>query len=223
MKFRYALLSLLALLATPARAATTLDFSGAICTVGDFSCTNYSAIRQDYGDGVGVDVSYRSIIESTGDTDEAFLKYWQDDYGDLTDIVWGGLGGTGYIAELTFRALPGYEISLIGFDIATYSQRTASTPVSITALDGTVIFAGSVETNIPTHNNVAIDSAYFEEGIVLRWGPDAFNTGLDNISFDVRAVPEPASWAMMIAGFGLIGGALRRRSAGEAEIATARC
>ena len=27
------------------------------------------------------------------------------------------------------------------------------------------------------------------------------------------AVPEPASWAMMLAGFGLIGGAFRRRSA----------
>jgi hypothetical protein len=28
----------------------------------------------------------------------------------------------------------------------------------------------------------------------------------------VAAVPEPASWAMMIAGFGLVGGAMRRRS-----------
>lgn len=28
--------------------------------------------------------------------------------------------------------------------------------------------------------------------------------------FDVRAVPEPASWAMMLIGFGAIGGALRR-------------
>lgn len=31
--------------------------------------------------------------------------------------------------------------------------------------------------------------------------------GTDN----VRAVPEPASWAMMVGGFGLIGGAMRRR------------
>jgi hypothetical protein len=29
---------------------------------------------------------------------------------------------------------------------------------------------------------------------------------------EVPAVPEPASWAMMIAGFGLVGGAMRRRS-----------
>lgn len=35
---------------------------------------------------------------------------------------------------------------------------------------------------------------------------------LDNVSFDVTAaVPEPASWAMMIAGFGLAGAAMRRK------------
>jgi hypothetical protein len=28
-------------------------------------------------------------------------------------------------------------------------------------------------------------------------------------------VPEPATWAMMIAGFGLVGGAMRRRPAAE--------
>jgi hypothetical protein len=34
---------------------------------------------------------------------------------------------------------------------------------------------------------------------------------LDNVS---AAVPEPATWAMLIAGFGLVGGALRRRNTG---------
>jgi hypothetical protein len=36
----------------------------------------------------------------------------------------------------------------------------------------------------------------------------------DNLTFDLGngAVPEPATWAMLIAGFGLAGGALRRRS-----------
>ncbi|MDB5453794.1 MAG: hypothetical protein JWO33_2372, partial [Caulobacteraceae bacterium] len=33
----------------------------------------------------------------------------------------------------------------------------------------------------------------------------------DNVSLDVAAVPEPATWAMMIAGFGMIGGAMRHR------------
>lgn len=32
---------------------------------------------------------------------------------------------------------------------------------------------------------------------------------------DVAAVPEPASWAMTIAGFGMVGGELRRRAKGS--------
>jgi hypothetical protein len=38
-------------------------------------------------------------------------------------------------------------------------------------------------------------------------GPDIANIG---------AVPEPASWALMIAGFGMVGGALRRRTTATA-------
>lgn len=40
------------------------------------------------------------------------------------------------------------------------------------------------------------------------------NTGWDDITIAQVAggIPEPASWALMIAGFGLVGGALRRRA-----------
>ncbi|MFS0738151.1 choice-of-anchor C family protein [Sphingomonas sp. 1P06PA] len=37
----------------------------------------------------------------------------------------------------------------------------------------------------------------------------AFGPALDNVT--VTAVPEPAAWALMIGGFGLVGGAMRRR------------
>ena len=41
----------------------------------------------------------------------------------------------------------------------------------------------------------------------------AVGTRIDVVGGDGGAVPEPATWAMMIAGFGLVGGSLRRRSA----------
>nr|WP_310523278.1 PEPxxWA-CTERM sorting domain-containing protein [Polymorphobacter sp.] len=42
---------------------------------------------------------------------------------------------------------------------------------------------------------------------------DGANFALDNLTLvSGPAVPEPASWVMMIAGFGLVGGAMRRRS-----------
>lgn len=37
----------------------------------------------------------------------------------------------------------------------------------------------------------------------------AGNSG--GVSIDVTAVPEPASWSLMITSFGVVGGALRRR------------
>jgi hypothetical protein len=41
------------------------------------------------------------------------------------------------------------------------------------------------------------------------------DTGLYRLE---AAVPEPAAWAMMIAGFGLVGGAIRRRNAARASL-----
>lgn len=39
------------------------------------------------------------------------------------------------------------------------------------------------------------------------------NTGIDNIyAAPLQGVPEPAAWAMMLAGFGLVGTAIRRRN-----------
>ena len=46
------------------------------------------------------------------------------------------------------------------------------------------------------------------------------NTGLDNITI-TSGVPEPARWALLIAGFGLVGAAARRRQRGIQRTATA--
>ena len=44
-------------------------------------------------------------------------------------------------------------------------------------------------------------------------GGDNISVLVDNVSLDATAVPEPASWAMMLAGFGGMGALLRRRRA----------
>lgn len=44
-------------------------------------------------------------------------------------------------------------------------------------------------------------------------GNDNVGTVVDNLALSVGAVPEPATWAMMIAGFGLVGAGMRRRTA----------
>lgn len=46
---------------------------------------------------------------------------------------------------------------------------------------------------------------------VLLTSYDVLNIG--SVSYDTAPVPEPASWMLMIGGFGAIGGAMRRRKA----------
>jgi hypothetical protein len=50
--------------------------------------------------------------------------------------------------------------------------------------------------------------------LVMRSRLSNHRASLDNLTFSYTAgaVPEPASWAMMVGGFGLLGGALRRRA-----------
>lgn len=61
-----------------------------------------------------------------------------------------------------------------------------------------------------TINRAAADIAYFRVS-----GADAYGVNLVSIEGPIGAgvVPEPATWAMMIGGFGLIGAAARRRTA----------
>lgn len=42
-----------------------------------------------------------------------------------------------------------------------------------------------------------------------------FQQGVDNVSI-TNAVPEPMTWALMVTGFGIVGGAMRRRSSAVA-------
>jgi hypothetical protein len=198
----------------PASATTfVLDFSGNICASAGGKCDSGAAISNTYGDHQGVDVSYRSV-DPSGDTYNANLNYWGSGFGDLQGVVWGGNSST--TSEITLTAAPGYEIALLSFDFGTYLSRYASSPVEITSLGGTSILSGLLATNPGAHNHVDVASAFFADGIRLRWGPNGYDVGMDNIAFEVRAipgaaVPEVSTWAMMIAGFGLTGAALRNR------------
>ena len=212
----------------PAWAVTTvLTFPSNICgPAGNQSCGNGSEIGQNYGDGVGVDVGHRAFLTATGVTSEPFLKYWSTNYGDLVGIVWGGAGAAGYTSEITFTALAGYEISLIGFDGGCYLNRAScqTFPYSVSAIGGGVVASGSLTPPSGGHDSALLNTAYSTSGYVLQWGPDGYDGGLDNIAFDVRAVgangavPEPATWAMMVMGFGTMGHALRRRRRAETRI-----
>jgi PEP-CTERM motif len=214
----------------PAQAVTTvLDFNGNICGVGGNSvCGNGNDIGQSYGDSAIVDVGYRVIDVNTNQTFYPALNYWSSGFGDLMNVVYAGGNATGFKAEIKFAPAAGYEVALLSFDAGCFANATGcrALPYSIASVGGGVFSSGTVSTLSPLHGILAVNSVYYASGIVLQWGPDANNGGLDNIRFDVRriagpgAVPEPATWAMMLFGFGLVGSTMRRRSATSASAMT---
>lgn len=120
------------------------------------------------------------------------------------DLV--GYGSTGQIAQ-TFATKLGktYAVSL------QYAQngsgRVADVSVNGTAI-GTLIGTGAFQT---FNGSFVGTGAPVTFAVTETVGGDNAGIVLDNISVST-AVPEPASWTLMVAGFGLVGFAYRRRS-----------
>ncbi len=201
-----------AAVSAPASAATTLlDFDGAC----DGPCTDGQLISDSYGDSALADVSYRSITADSGETFEG-LRYWEGGYADLSGVVYGGTNGVNFIAEIAFTPTAGNEISLDSLVTASYLGRVTSSPFEIFSGSGDLLLS----TVLPTPGTGAghgFDTSalgYRADGYILRFGPDSYNVGVDNVEFSARAiggggVPEPATWGMLIIGFGAIGSSLR--------------
>ncbi|WP_422344843.1 PEPxxWA-CTERM sorting domain-containing protein [Parasphingorhabdus sp.] len=87
-----------------------------------------------------------------------------------------------------------------------------------------IVIPSTNTSNITTSSGIAFDAPFFTRSIFFTAGEagslnfkfgssSADNVGplLDNVVLEIGApVPEPATWAMMIFGFGLVGGAMRR-------------
>ena len=65
-------------------------------------------------------------------------------------------------------------------------------------------------------NWTAVGVLFSGTALSINFGGTANQTAFDNITFgsDTPVIPEPATWAMMITGFGLVGFAARRRRSG---------
>ncbi len=99
-------------------------------------------------------------------------------------------------------------LNVNGVDQTVYSQLlSGGTAVSINAI-GIVNFAGGVVSSISLTCDACSFNTYHQFSDTV-------------VTLGSGAVPEPASWAMMIAGFGLVGAAARRRQSRATAITAA--
>lgn len=197
-----------AALSTPASAAV-LTFDGDICDGGGV-CTNFGNIDASYGDIAGqLDVQYQSDINNVSLI--PYLEWWDTAYSDLQGVAFSASGGTG---EIYLQPLSGYKVTLTGFDLGSWPNVDRQSQYSIRGGNGDLLFSSGEITilgSVRTHVGGSYTRA---DGIRIQFGPESYNVGIDNIAFTVTptgAVPEPATWALMIGGFGAAGAMLRRR------------
>ncbi len=188
-----ALLAGLALLAASAADAAVIGFEDAGVASGDALPNGYA----------GFDWSGMNVVDPVG---EGLAGGWANGVSGRW-IAYNDMAGTATLSRaagfnLTSAAFVGawrngLRITATGFvdDVATFSQ-------VFTVNSGA---ASTVAFNWNGLSSVSFASA---------GGTDVFDVsgeqfGLD--SLDVSAVPEPAGWALMLAGFGLAAAGLRRR------------
>jgi hypothetical protein len=219
---RFAVLMCLAMSSPVIAATTVLDFDAAQACAG--VCADGVPVLATYGDTADVDVSYL-VRSAAGNSSVVFsgMIWWGAGFSDLQGVVTGA-----QVSEIRLELLSAAKIiTLNSFDMGRFTG-AFETDLRVYDLDWNLLwtvtnqFAPISGTRLSYAPDVSAVG-----GLVIQHGPGSENRGLDNISFTISdlpagpSVPEPASWAMLIAGFGLVGAAMRRRRLADAVVPAA--
>jgi len=239
------LLPLLASIASPAHATILLfDQARDAATQSIVVPTSAGAtLPPDYGDNVtGASVAVSGGVFTYGDGGEGFtpdvtvaisaagatptdarVRLWQNDYGDLVNIVFGegpGIGGAPTL-DVLLTAAPGFAVDLYGFELAGWPNADY-TIAGVAVLAGAVtLFSQSnvlVEGNAtgPGHTTFAFATPLSAPEVLLRLDISNLssgaqdNVGIDSIRFGQTppAIPEPQTALLVLAGLAVT--AMRR-------------
>jgi hypothetical protein len=183
----------------------------------DFLNGATSQIEQSYGDNAEADISYRELVPlgtdpAWGDiaSGPSSLFHWTTGYGDLAGAAWSGTnGGRG---EIRIEALdPTQDVTLNSFDLGGWIGDQAA---SWYVFDGAWNELGSGTGTAPDINArlSVMPGVTSPDGIlILQWGDDAWDVGINNVNYTVGAVPIPAALPLFLSAVGLAGLIARRR------------
>jgi hypothetical protein len=161
-------------------------------------------------------------IDFTGDT--MYVDYLNDGFETpLSSVVAPGSLDLLYPFTLTIASNK-ITVTATGRDAMILNGMPSSVFVGLVVTDGSKNFGSSALIKETSANATVGSPSDFNfnlggETLYLDLNGDVFKKG-DSVTFSILAAPEPASWAMMIAGFGMIGGLMRRqRHAGAGDLA----
>ncbi|HEV2569242.1 PEPxxWA-CTERM sorting domain-containing protein [Sphingomonas sp.] len=154
-----------------------------------------SATLTFYG-GNGVNTSSTSetlgLFDYTGSI-ASLIANSQNNVGIFTDLGDGSSYGSAVVAPGAIQqfSIPLNQAAISNLNIAAQNKS-----------DSRFVIGGSLQ---------SISGPFANEQLFAIFGPRVALTPAAALEIDIATVPEPASWAMMIAGFGMAGTAVRRR------------
>ncbi len=199
-------------LAAPACTSTVRGNVDQLCTA------NGDRIGYDFGSTAELSVQH----SHAGATDHGIL--FQAGFGAYLP---GFFRSTVQATEgvVTFTPLAGFEVRLLGFDARRGTASFTQGTFTLFDADDQSLWTETTATTLAatSFSSFAVNSNWASDSLRFTYGSPQFGAVVvSNVMLEVRAiplpppppiggVPEPASWAMLIAGFGLVGGASRRR------------
>lgn len=197
--------------------ARVLNFSGpGVCTDASsgngtvMACTNDAYIAQSYGDIAGM-VDVRYAAPRLSDTS----LQWQDTgFNNLQGVARAAGSEDNSMGRVDLVPLNGMAIALTHFDLGAFPNTFRHTEIWIYDLNGNLLaglfgsVVGNERDNLPSSFN---GNWFSPSGIRIEWADSAHSVGIDNITYNFAAVPEPSAYMRFAFGLAALALLMRRR------------